>query len=397
MISVNEAWAILAATPSLRDTETCTLADAVGRILAEPVIAKRTQPPRHMSAMDGYAVAFKDIENGVSSFSVIGEAPAGGTFERSVNSGEAVRIFTGGVVPEGADHIIIQEDTARDGNTFTLTDAQSKPRHIRKRGQDFTEGETLLPAGHRVKLNDLGLIANGNHDTLRVLRRPRLAFIASGDELVPPGQNMTDTQIPNSNGVALAPLVESWGAQCVANVLVQDDKALFTAAIKDLPPVDIIVPIGGASVGDYDYAKDVFYALGYLPEFEKIAVKPGKPCWFAKGENLVLGLPGNPSSAMVTAALFLRPLIDRLAGAPIENHISHGRMGHALPANGARENYLRGVFHINEDGMVLVSTGDKQDSGLTKTYAHASCLVQRLPHAEAMDEGATVCFIPLSG
>lgn len=396
MISVDEAWAALAETPALTETENVTLGDAAGRVLAAPIIAKRTQPPRDMSAMDGYAVAFSDIAGGQTVFSVIGESPAGGAFDRAVESGEAVRIFTGGVVPDGADHVVIQEDVSRDGDTITLTDKQDGPRHIRKAGQDFSTGDTLLAVGHKVGLNDLGLIANGNHPSVEVIRRPRLAFIASGDELVAPGQAMSDTQIPNSNSVALAALVESCGAQTVAMELVKDDKTAFTDAINTLPPVDIIVPIGGASVGDYDYAKQVFYALGYAPVFEKIAVKPGKPCWFAKGaQALVLGLPGNPGSAMVTAILFLKPLIDRLLGLPASQAWISGRMAHELAANGPRESYLRGTFHIDADSVVQVSTMAQQDSGMTSTFAAASCLVRRPPNAPALAQGETVQLLSI--
>ena len=391
MISVDEAWTALAETPALTETEDVALGNAAGRVLAQPVIAKRTQPPRDMSAMDGYAVAFGDIEDGQTTFTVIGEAPAGGAFERAIESGEAVRIFTGGVVPEGADHVVIQEDVNRDGSSITLVDEQATPSHIRKAGQDFFSGDTLLSASHKISLNDLGLIANGNHASVEVKRRPRIAFIASGDELVAPGQEMSNTQIPNSNSVALAALVESWGAETVAMELVRDDKAAFTDAINNLPPVDIIVPIGGASVGDYDYAKQVFYALDYAPVFEKIAVKPGKPCWFAKGaQALVLGLPGNPTSAMVTAILFLKPLIDRLLGLPTSQAWVNGRMAHDIAANGPRETYLRGSFHIDGDGQVQVSTIAQQDSGMTSTFAAASCLVRRLPQATAVAQGETV-------
>lgn len=396
MISVDEAWAILAQSTALTDVETCALDRAVGRILAAPLKAKRTQPPRDMSAMDGYAVRFQDIADGTDVFAVIGEAPAGGAFEGVIGSGQAVRIFTGGVVPDGGDHVIIQEDVARDGDTISLTDAQEVARNIRKAGQDFFSGDILLPAGHRITLNDIGLIANGNHAELQVLRRPRVALIASGDELVPPGSDVNDTQIPNSNSFALAALLESWGVEIAANLLIEDNEAVFTQAIKNLPPVDIIVPIGGASVGDYDYAKPVFYGLGFQPQFEKIAVKPGKPCWFAKSDTaLVLGLPGNPSSAMVTAHLFLHPLIERLSGVTILPRWQQGVLTHDLAANGNRENYLRGQCHIDDNGVLGVSTATKQDSSLTSTYAAATCLVRQKPNAAAQSAGDIVTILPL--
>lgn len=415
MISVDAAWAAIEKTAlayrqnkaAENTASNIAVGDAVGRILAAPLAAKRTQPPRDMSAMDGYAVRFSDIESGIAAFDVIGEAPAGGAFTRPVEKSQAVRIFTGGVVPGGADHIIIQENVTRTGDAIALSDvkaeAQKGVRHIREAGQDFTLGDVLLPAGHRVALNDIGMIANANHAEIAVLPKPRIAFIASGDELVPPGQDMSDTQIPNSNSLALMALVESWGAQVVGDVLVKDDEALFTKAVKDLPPVDIIVPIGGASVGDYDYAKSVFTALDYQIIFEKIAVKPGKPCWFAKGaQNLVLGLPGNPSSAMVTAHLFLRPLIAHLSGADGAlisgaDALSwrHAAMAHDLAANGAREQFMRAQYYIDETGRVQVSTMHDQDSGMTRGFASASCLVQRKPDAAAAAKGDLVRILNL--
>lgn len=396
MISVDEAHAHISAVNPLQETQTIKLAAAAGRILAQPIIARRTQPPRNMSAMDGYAVNFADIENGQTDFTVIGEAPAGGQFHGALGVGESVRIFTGGVVPRGADHIIIQEDVTRQGDVISLSDTQTARRHIRAAGQDFSQGDTLLPAGHKITAADLALIANGNYGELDARRAPRIAFIASGDELVQPGRDMSDTQVPNANAAALAAMVCDWGGEMVGNILVKDDKEIFSNAVKDLPAADILVPIGGASVGDYDYAKSVFYGLGYRPIFEKIAVKPGKPCWFATGDNgLVLGLPGNPSSAMVTAALFLRPLIERLAGETASPRHMNGTMAHDLAANGARETYMRGTWHVDENGAVCVQTSSRQDSGLTGVFAEASCLVQRLSHAPACAAGDTVTFLPL--
>lgn len=396
MISVDEALAELRAVSPIKETKRVSLAAATGRILAQPICAKRTQPPLDMSAMDGYAVSFADIENGKTDFTVIGEAPAGGQFEGDLGSGESVRIFTGGVVPRGADHIIIQEDVTRNGDVISLTEAQTVRLHIRRAGQDFNTGDTLLPAGHKITAADLALIANGNYGEVEVRRAPRIAFIASGDELVPPGQDISDTQIPNANAAALTAMAYDWGGEIVGNILVKDDKAAFTKAVKDLPAADILVPIGGASVGDYDYAKAVFYALGYPPVFEKIAVKPGKPCWFATGEKaVVLGLPGNPSSAMVTAALFLRPLIETMTGEAVQPRHMTAIMMHELAANGERETYLRGTWHIDEDGSVRVQTSKRQDSGLTGVFAAASCLVKRAADAPACAAGDTVTFLPL--
>lgn len=396
MIPVAQALNILTQTAALGDTEQVGLDAAAGRVLAAPVTAKRTQPPRDVSAMDGYAVNFADIEAGTTAFSVIGEVAAGALFERTIGPGEAVRIFTGASVPDGGSHIVIQEDVTRQGDTINLDAPQAEVRHIRKAGQDFTAGDTLLEAGRRLSPADLALAANGNHAELSVYRRPRIAFVSSGDEIVAAGSANTDTQIPDSNSAALAAMVADWGGEVVASIITVDDRDAFTQAVQALPNADIIVPIGGASVGDYDYAKQVFYDLGYQPEFEKIAVKPGKPCWFAKNDrNLVLGLPGNPSSAMVTAHLFLRPLIACLAGVANPADWRIGVLAEPLPANGMRENYLRGQWHINELGRVMVRLSAKQDSNLTGTFAAATCLVQCLPDQPARAAGETVRFMAL--
>ena len=396
MISVADAHHILSQVAPLDDTETIALSAAADRILVAPIIAKRTQPPRDVSAMDGYAIDFADIENGTESFAIIGEVAAGSLFDGTLKSGEAVRIFTGASLPDGANHIVIQEDVTRAQDTITLTCRQDAPRHVRKAGQDFCAGDVLLGAGRRLSAADLALVANGNHGTIDVTRRPRIAFVSSGDEIVAAGTADSDTQIPDCNSAALQALVHDWGGECVARIITPDDKPQFTAAVKALPAADIIVPIGGASVGDYDYAKQVFYDLGYQAIFEKIAVKPGKPCWFADNhENLVLGLPGNPSSALVTAHLFLRPLIARLAGLEKTTDMLSGVLSAHLPANGGRENYLRGVWQINDAGQAEVEVAAKQDSALTGTFAAANCLVQCLPDAPERAAGDRVKFIAL--
>ena len=400
MISVDEAWEALLAIAPLGTVESLAVGDAAGRVLAEALSAKRTQPPGDVSAMDGYAVRFADIQSGHTQFEVIGEAPAGGRFDATVGEAQAVRIFTGGLVPHGCDHVIIQEDVAAEtGDTpsIRLTDDQDAPRHIRKKGQDFVAGDVLLPAGHVMSPADLAVAANANHATLTVFARPRIAFVASGDEIVAAGAATEDTHIPDSNSAALAAMVHAWGGACVASIVTPDDVAAFTQAVETLPPADIIVPIGGASVGDYDFAKQVFYDLAYQPVFEKIAVKPGKPCWFAKRDDaLVLGLPGNPSSAMVTAHLFLRPLIARLTGhSDAAPRMAAGRVAHDVEANGSRESFLRGHWRIDDTGRVELHLSSRQDSALTTTFAEANCLVRRPANAPALKTGAVVNYLPL--
>jgi molybdopterin molybdotransferase len=396
MISVDEAWALIAQATPLTDTEIVPLRHASGRVLASDISAKRTQPPRDVSAMDGYAVRFDDLQSGMTEFSLIGEAPAGGEFSGQVAQGEAVRIFTGGIVPDGADHVVIQEDIQADAENLTVIDAQTATHHIRKAGQDFAHGDILARKGQRLSTGDLALIANGNYAEIEVVRRPRVALIASGDELVSAGTDMTDLQIPDSNSVALSAMLESWGCDVIAADITADNKQAFTAAVEAFDRPDIIVPIGGASVGDYDYAKDVFYALGFEPIFEKIAVKPGKPCWFAKSkESLALGLPGNPTSAMVTARLFLKPLVDKLSGEDGGLRTETALLADALQANGPRENFLRGQAVSDENGRLIVSLSSRQDSALTTTFAEANCLVRRAVHADAAAAGSPVSIIRL--
>lgn len=399
MISVEEAWAFLAQTKALSGRETVPLSDAAGRVLSDDVAAQRTQPPVHVSAMDGYALRFQDVSQGQTQFDIIGEVPAGNRFDGSLAEGQAVRIFTGAAVPDGADHIVIQEDVTRDGAQIRITAPQDNPVHIRRAGQDFASGDILLSAGRVLTAADLALAANGNHADLRVTPRPRIAFIASGDELKPAGQAMGEIDIPDSLAAALAALVSQWGGVPVGHALTPDDPAQFAAAVQALPQADIYVPIGGASVGAYDFAKQVFADLGYQMVFSKIAVKPGKPCWFAEmPERLVLGLPGNPSSALVTATLFLRPLIERLAGRPVQplaQRLLTGCLTHDLPANGPRESWLRGSWSTDADGRLTVAVSGRQDSALTTVFAAADCLVRREKETPALKAGAPVSVLPL--
>ena len=398
MISVDEAWHALASISPLGRVERIAVREAAGRVLAAPLSAERTQPPGDVSAMDGYAVRFTDIADGHENFTVIGEAPAGGRFDGTIGKAQAVRIFTGGLLPDGGDHIIIQEDISRqeDGQSILLAAPQTEPRHIRKKGQDFSTGDRLLSEGHYLTAADLAVAANANHAKVDVFALPRIAFVASGDEIVSAGEAFKDTQIPDSNSAALGAMVAAWGGSCVASVVTPDDIAAFTQAVEALPDADIIVPIGGASVGDYDFAKQVFYDLGYEAVFEKIAVKPGKPCWFATGDKaLVLGLPGNPSSAMVTAHLFLRPLMARLAGRAAALPMATGVLAHDIAANSNRENFLRGQWQVNAKGQVELSLSTRQDSALTTVFAEANCLIRRPANAPALAAGALVAYLPL--
>ena len=277
-------------------------------------MAQVYQPPADVSAMDGYAVRHADMKLGAT-LKVTGESRAGTPFTGSLNPGEAIRIFTGAHVPQGADHILIQEDAKREGDTVTVTFEQPKPENIRRAGLDFSRGTALVPAGHVMTEGAISLAAAGNVGRVIVRKAPRIGVLANGDELAAPGTELAAGQIVNSIQPALLALIRRWGAVPLDLGVSRDTEEDVRQRLAT--SCDVIVSIGGASVGDYDVVRSAFAAEGFAPVFEKVAVKPGKPTWFsAKDKTLALGLPGNPAAAMVTAQLFLRPLIDALTSAP---------------------------------------------------------------------------------
>jgi molybdopterin molybdotransferase len=375
--------------------ETVGLADAVGRRLAEPVFAQVSQPPADVSAMDGYAVNFTDMKIGAS-LKVTGESRAGLPFSGAIKAGEAVRIFTGAHVPPGADHILIQEDARRDGDTVAVTFDQSSPANIRRKGLDFSECDELVPAGYVVTEGAISLAAAGNVARVSVRRAPRVGVLANGDELVEPGSQLTPGQIVNSIQPALMALLRRWGATPVDLGCSRDDEADVRRRIDT--PCDVIVSIGGASVGDYDVVRSAFAADGFNPVFEKIAVKPGKPAWFSeRDKRLALGLPGNPAAAMVTAQLFLRPLVDALLSverSPQPSQRAHTTIG--LPAAGNREEYLRAILSIGADGAAYVAAAENQDSSLLSPFLTANALIRRPAGTPAAAAGDLVEIVRLS-
>jgi molybdopterin molybdotransferase len=396
MASVEQALQLIAGhgRANAMPVEMVPLAQAAGRRLAEAVIAQVSQPPAAVSAMDGYAVAFADMKLGAS-LKVTGESRAGQPFSGRLKRGEAIRIFTGACVPEGADHILIQEDARRDGDTVTVTFEQPSPANIRRAGLDFSKGATLVPAGHTMTEGAISLAASGNAPTVAVRKRPRIGVLANGDELVAPGSALAPGQIVNSIQPALLELVRRLGAEPVDLGLSRDHEADVRKQLAQ--PCDVVVCIGGASVGDYDVVRSAFAAEGFEPIFEKIAVKPGKPTWFSKqGKRLALGLPGNPAAAMVTAQLFLRPLVDALTGAQVG--VSAQQRAHtttALPAAGNREEYLRAVLAIDANGAAQVTAAENQDSSLLSPFLTANALIRRPPGAAAAAAGSLVDIVPL--
>jgi molybdopterin molybdotransferase len=391
MASVDQAVSLIRerAAARLMPVETVSLPDAVGRRLASAAVARVSQPPADVSAMDGYAVRLTDAQP-PARLKLIGEARAGGPYMGpAVGPGEAVRIFTGAHVPAGADHILIQEDAKREDGAVMVTAGQAPPSNIRRAGLDFREGDVLAPAGTRLAAGGLALLAAGNIAAVAVRRRPRIGILATGDELAPAGSQLSPGQVVNSIAPALLAQLVRWGAEPVDLGLARDEEEKVRRRIA--PSLDVVVSIGGASVGDYDVVRAAFAASGFSPVFEKVAMKPGKPTWFSESPSaLALGLPGNPAAAMVTARLFLKPLIEALTGAPPPTDEFAAFAETALPAAGGREEYLRAILTIGTDGRARVRPAANQDSSLLSPFLTANALIRRPARAAAAAPGDLV-------
>ena len=388
MISVGEAQNNISAALQTLGNETCALEDAAERILAQSVCARLTQPPFAASAMDGYAVRFADAIQEDAKLRVIGTSSAGERFAGDVKENCAVRIYTGAPLPEGADHIVIQEHVLRDGDIICVKEKQTAPKHIRPAGIDFKEGDELIAAGARLNGPALTLAAAANFEELAVRRKPRIALIANGDELIMPGGARTPDQIICSIPYGLAPMIKQWGGSADFLGIAPDDPTAIAKIVERALDYDLIVPIGGASVGDRDYMRSVFQEFGYGPIFEKVSVKPGKPAWFgAVKKTHVLGLPGNPASAMVTAILFVKPAIEAMLGVPNRDLTFSAPLASALSANGPRESYLRAKLSRNAEGVQTVMPLSNQDSSLMSVFSRADVLLQRLSNAPAANPG----------
>ncbi|NWG71227.1 MAG: molybdopterin molybdotransferase MoeA [Parvularculaceae bacterium] len=390
MLRVDEARALIVAATRSLDSEMVRLESAAGRVLSEPVRARLTQPPFDASAMDGYAVRLADCRAGAR-LRVVGEAAAGRRFSGQVVPGCAVRIFTGGALPPGADHVLIQEDADRDGKNVIVRNPPSGPQNIRHAGLDFRSGDLLADAGAELSGPLLALLAAGGVREVAVRRRPRVALIANGDELVLPGVMPEEDGIVCSIPFGLAPMIESWGGAADFLGIAKDDPHDIGAFIDKAREFDLIVPIGGASVGDRDFMRAAFEAKGLSPIFQKVALKPGKPAWFgALGAAFVLGLPGNPASALIGARLFLKPAIRALLGAPAGETYLRARAGDALPANGARETYLRAALWAGEDGVWIATPFSVQDSSVLSVLARSGVLIRRAIDAAKVEKGALI-------
>jgi molybdopterin molybdotransferase len=385
--------AVLAGAEPLPE-EMVALDAAHHRVSARDVPALRTQPPQAMSAMDGYAVRASDATHVAAHLKVIGEVAAGRPFERAIGVGEAVRIFTGGVIPDGADAVIIQEDTVIEGGGITVTEAAIAGRHIRPAGVDFRRGDVLLAAGSRLTDRDLSLAAGMNYPQLPVRRRPKVAILATGDELVMPGETPGPGQIVYSNGYALRALARDEGAETVDLGIAADTIEATTDGIRRARDLgaDILVTTGGASVGDHDLVKRSLEAEGVAMAFWRIAMRPGKPMMHGRlGDMRVIGLPGNPVSSYVCGFLFLVPLIRALSGRSTVHHrLETAVLGRNVAANDLREDYLRARLEIRADGALIATPVNHQDSSLLGNLAAARALVIRAPFAPAAPAG-TAC------
>jgi molybdopterin molybdotransferase len=391
LLPLAQAWSQLFALATPLSIERVPLAAAAGRWAAADLPALRTQPSADLSAMDGYAIRFAELPG---PWQVIGESAAGRAFAGDVQPGEAVRIFTGAPLPQGSDTVMVQEEADRDGNVLRLA-GEGPPtlgRNVRRRGLDFSEGDMLIRVGERLTPARLALAGTAGYGEVAVRRKVRVAIAATGDELVTPGTPLGEAQLPETNRLMLAAQLAGLPVELIDFGILPDRREVLEAAFRSVD-ADLLVTSGGASVGDHDLVRPALEAAGATIHFWRIALRPGKPMMAGKlGDAIILGLPGNPVSAFVTALLFVRPLVAHLAGAadPLPGTRT-ATLGEPLAANGDRTDYLRAEIR---DGRVLAST--LQDSAMLQTLARATCLIVRAPHAPAAQTGESVEILDLA-
>ncbi len=397
MISVEEALMRLLEPLKPLAPEQVALVDAFGRVLAEPVIARRTQPPAALSAMDGYAVRAADVERVPARLRVVGSVPAGKSYDAPLKPGEAVRIFTGAPLPSGADAIVIQEDTERDGEVVTVREGAPRGRYVRPAGLDFVTGAVGISAGRRLTARDIGLAAGMDRPWLMVHRRPRVAILSTGDEIVMPGDPVGPNQIVSSNSLALGAFVQACGAVPLQLGIAADTPDSLQRLAEGARGADLLITTGGASVGEHDLVKDALRVSGLELDFWQIAMRPGKPLMVGRFRDAVMvGLPGNPVSTLVCALIFLKPAIERLSGLdPVSEPPVTARLAVPLAANDRRQDYLRATLARASDGELEAKPFEKQDSSMMSLLARSDCLVVRPPHAPIAKAGERVMIIPL--
>ena len=397
MLSVRDAHARVIAAFDALPSETVSVAEAAGRVLAVSPKARLTQPPTDLSAMDGYAVRAADVPAAPTTLTLVGQAPAGGSYDQALKPGETVRIFTGGPLPMGADSVVIQEDTQANGSQITILEAPRLGRHIRKAGLDFSAGDQPLVAGRTLTTRDVALAAAMNHPWLSVHRKPRVAILSTGDELVMPGEPVGRNQIVSSSGIAVAALVRGWGGEPTLFDIARDDAKLIEDCIAAGAQHDLLITLGGASVGDHDLVQGALKAQGFDMDFWKIAMRPGKPLMFAARDRArVLGLPGNPVSTMVCALLFLKPAMERMLGQPGDLvRTQPARLAVDVKANDQREDYVRSRLQRGADGSLTVDPHPVQDSSMLSVLAACDGLMIRPAHDPARKAGDTVQVVDL--
>ena len=396
MIGVAEARGRILAPLRATAKETVALAESWGRVLGSVIVARLTNPPSAISAMDGYAVRASDATFGAR-LHVIGAAPAGHPFEGAIGAGESIRVFTGSFIPPGADAILLQEDARRSGDHVEVGEACIAGRHIRPAGQDFQAGDILLRPGRRLGARDIGLAAASNHSWLPVHRRPRIAILATGDEIALPGDPVSFGSIVSSNSHALAALVRAGGGDPVLLPIVGDNTDAIAAIVDSLSGMDMLVTTGGASVGEHDLIQSALSQRGFKLDFWKIAMRPGKPLIAGSVAGVpVLGLPGNPVSALICAALFLLPALDVLGGLPAgAPRLERAVLGAPVAANDGRADHLRAALMVEPSGLLVAYPFLRQDSGMVSLLAQADALILRAPYSPALPSGAEVEVIRL--
>jgi len=383
VIPVAEARARILETFTHLPAEQISISEAAGRVLAAGVTSRVTKPPYPVSAMDGYAVRAADVAAVPVDLRVVGEAPAGSAYGAVLGNGEAVRIFTGGPVPDGADAIVIQENTTRDGEIVTINTSAAEGLYVRRKGLDFTVGDPGPTAGRRLGPREIALIAAMNVPWLKVTRRPRVAIVGTGDEIVMPGEPLGPNQIVSSNSLALAAIVAEAGGEPVNLGIATDDEDALREIVHGAARADLFVITGGISVGEHDLVRAVLAEEGLDLDFWKIAMRPGKPLAFGMlGATPMLGFPGNPVSALVCGHLFLRPAIGAMLGeSEADGGTDHAVLGEGLGANDERQDYMRATLARGETGDFVATPFSRQDSSMLATLAAASCLIVRPPHA----------------